>query len=153
MMRQHLPKVSESWKDWHLHGVLAGTLLTGIGLWLWTAPGFARYLASDYWQLVGFLLVYPAFEEWLFRGELQGRLLRRGVFRRRHLGITRANALTTAVFGLLHLIHQSHPLALSVAIPSLILGHFRERYGNLYLPVGLHALFNATYLVAGLVQA
>lgn len=150
---QPLPRPSRPWRDAHLYLVLAGTALTGLALWLWLPSGFARHIAADPWHLLGFLLLYPVVEEWLFRGILQGELLRRDSFRRRHLGITRANGLTTVAFTLLHLIHQPFPWALSVAVPSLVLGHFRERYGNLRLPIALHVLFNAAYLLAGLARA
>ena len=145
-----LPVPPLPWRDHHLQLTLAGTVVTGLGLWLFLPPGFAHHLTASPWSLMGFLLVYPVIEEWLFRGLLQKELLRLREFQRRHLGITGANGTTTIAFTLLHLVHQPFPWALTVALPSLVLGHFRERYGNLRLPIALHILFNAIYLAAGL---
>jgi membrane protease YdiL (CAAX protease family) len=145
-----LPAPPLPWRDHHLQLTLAGTALTGLGLWLFLPPGSAHHLTASPWSLMGFLLVYPVIEEWLFRGLLQKELLRLREFQRRHLGITGANGATTLAFTLLHLVHQPFPWALTVALPSLALGHFRERYGNLRLPIALHILFNAIYLAAGL---
>ncbi len=148
MSHQHAPV--SLWRDPHLHLVLAGTVTVGMGLWVFMAPGYAWSIVSDPWQLLAMLLLYPVVEEWLFRGVLQGELLRRRGFRRAHLGLTQANLLTSLLFVVMHLVHQPPLWALAVVVPSLVLGHFRERYGNLRLPIALHILFNAVYLLAGL---
>jgi uncharacterized protein len=133
-------------RDPHLHVVLAGTLATGLGLWFLLPPGYSQPVASEPWRLLGFLLLYPVIEEWLFRGLLQGELLRRPWGPSRYLGISIANLLTTVAFVLLHFVHQPPGWALAVAVPSLVLGHFRERYSSLWPPVMLHVLFNAVHL-------
>ena len=138
------------WRDPHLYLVLAGTAMVGLGLWALLAPGYARAIVSDPWQLLAMLLLYPVVEEWIFRGVLQGELLRHSRWRRAHLGLTRANLVTSLLFAAMHLIHQPPLWALAVVVPSLVLGHFRERYGKLWLPIALHILFNAVYLLAGL---
>ena len=148
MSRQNAPACL--WRDPHLHLVLVGTALVGVGLWMLPAPGYAWPIVTDPWRLLAILLLYPVVEEWVFRGLLQGELLRRRVLRRRHLGITPANLLTSLSFAALHLVHQPPLWALAVVVPSLVFGHFRERYGTLRLPIALHVLFNGVYLLAGL---
>ncbi|WP_018881442.1 JDVT-CTERM system glutamic-type intramembrane protease [Thioalkalivibrio sp. ALE30] len=148
MSRQAAP--DSRWRDPHLHLLLAATAVVGLGLWVLLPPGYARPIVADHWHLLAVLLLYPVVEEWLFRGLLQGELLRRPRFRERHLGVTRANLLTSAVFASLHLVHQPPLWALSILVPSLALGHFRERYGNLRWPIALHILFNGVYILAGL---
>lgn len=148
--KNRTPVITRLPRDPHLHLVLAGTLATGFGLWLLLPAGYSQPIASDPWRLLGFLLLYPVIEEWLFRGILQGELLRRPWGRTRHLGVSVANVLTTVAFVLLHLVHQPPGWALAVAAPSLVLGHFRERYSSLWPPIMLHVLFNAVHLAAGL---
>lgn len=136
--------------DTRLHGVLLGTLCTAMALWWWLPAGFAADIVRDPWRLLAFLLVYPVLEEWLFRGLLQGELMRFPWGGRSRLGVTAANGFTTAAFVLLHLVHHPVLWALSVAVPSLVLGYFRERYGRLWLPMTLHIIFNLAWLLAGL---
>lgn len=128
--------------------VLAGTLLTGAGLWLWMPAGYAADVTSSLWLMLNIIFLYPLVEELLFRGVIQTELLRRPVLARRHFGISRANLITSILFICLHLVHQAPLWAISVLLPSLVMGHFRERYGNLLAPILLHILFNATWLTA-----
>jgi len=151
MSHQHAPTCL--WRDPQLNLVLAGTAMVGLGLWLLLAPGYARPLVADPWRLLAILLLYPVVEEWVFRGVLQGELLRRPGLRQRHLGVTRANLLTSLLFAATHLVHQPPLWALAVLVPSLVLGHFRERYAGLRLPIALHILFNAVYVLAGVSPA
>ena len=98
--------------------------------------------------MLNIIFRYPLVEELLFRGVIQTELLRRPVLARRHFGISRANLITSILFICLHLVHQAPLWAISVLLPSLVMGHFRERYGNLLAPILLHILFNATWLTA-----
>ncbi|WP_372972140.1 JDVT-CTERM system glutamic-type intramembrane protease MrtJ [Marinobacter sp.] len=117
----------------------------------WLLPGgFAAGYVGDWMALAGLLLVYPVVEEVLFRGVIQGELLRRPFFACSLAGISAANVTTSGLFVLLHLFHQPLGWALAVAIPSLVLGYFRERYQGVWMPIFLHVLFNGTYLVAGI---
>ena len=142
----HLPA-----PDWQFYLLIAGTIPTGIGLW-WCLPArYAQSIASDPWLLVSFLLLYPLVEEWVFRGIMQGELLKREWGKQRAIGISNANLVTSILFTLLHFINHPPLLALAVFIPSLVLGHFRERHDSLLPPMLLHPLFNLAYLVAGIV--
>ena len=136
--------------DWQFQLVIAGSILTGILFRFWLPVGYANSIAADLWLLVSFLLLYPLVEEWIFRGILQGELLKRQWGKRRGIGISNANLVTSIVFVLLHLVNHHPAWALAVLIPSLVLGHFRERHESLLPPMILHPLFNLTYLVAGL---
>ena len=148
MSRQHAPAFA--WRDPQLYLVIAGTVVVGLGLWLLLAPGYARPIVADPWRLLAILLLYPVVEEWVFRGVLQGELLSYSRWRRTHLGLTRANLLTSLLFAAMHLVHQPPLWALAVVAPSLVLGHFRERYDGLRMPIALHILFNTVYVLAGL---
>lgn len=98
-----------------------------------------------------FVFVQPAIEEFAFRGVLQGALADALARRRpapRWGPLSAANALTSVAFVLLHLVHQPAAWALAVFVPSLVLGHLRERLGSLWPAVGMHALYNAGFGLA-----
>jgi membrane protease YdiL (CAAX protease family) len=136
--------------DWQFYLVIAGSVATGVFFWLWLPAGYADSIASDPWRLVSFLLIYPLLEEWVFRGVLQGELLKREWGKRRGIGISNANLVTSVVFVLLHFINHPPLWAVAVFVPSLVFGHFRERHESLVTPMLLHSFFNLTYLLAGI---
>lgn len=143
------------------------------GWWAWPADAHARWallLALPVWAALGLgvgshmqvpagwngwmslMLLQPLAEELVFRGVLQGQLLRLGAARR--VGpFSLANLATTAVFIVLHLPAQPAAWALAVAVPSLVFGHLRERLGSVWPAVAVHALYNAGFgLTAWLVR-
>lgn len=144
-------------RDRHLQSVLVATLAVGFLLHLCLPAGYSRSLVSDPVIWIRFLLVHPMIEEWIFRGIVQGEFLRRSCARwKTHriglpgVGLSHANLMTSILFSLAHLLATPGWWAVAVLLPSIVLGHFRERFGRISIPIGLHILFNATYLVAGL---
>ena len=124
---------------------LAAPLLWMIGvLWLQPATDWAWPLNHPR-DLLYLALLYPVVEELLFRGLLQGALLKREPMRRKHLGLTRANLLVSVLFSALHFFAHPPLAALSVLVPSLIFGHFRDRHGSLHAPIALHVFYNLGY--------
>jgi hypothetical protein len=128
---------------------LIGSLLVGLGLWVVLPQGFSEGIVANPLALANVLLLYPLVEELLFRGAIQGALLNRTVWTIRYFGISRANLVTSILFVGLHLVNYSPAWALAVFLPSLTLGHIRERYSTLVGPILLHILFNGIYLLAG----
>jgi membrane protease YdiL (CAAX protease family) len=133
-------------RDPQLWWAVAAAPLAWLAGHLWLAP------ATDWaWPLhqprdLLFLgLVYPVVEEVVFRGILQGRLRERAMMRRRFLGLSGANLLTSAVFTALHFLAHPPLAALAVLAPSLVFGHFRDRHGDLRAPIGLHMYYNIGY--------
>jgi hypothetical protein len=59
-----------------------------------------------------------------------------------------ANLVTTAAFVALHFTAQPPAWALAVAVPSLLFGHLRERFGSVLPPVALHSIYNAGFALA-----
>lgn len=135
--------------DAHLTTILVGSVLAGIVLWYVLPQGFAQGIAASPLAVVNILLLYPIIEELLFRGVIQGALLNHTILMTRHLGISRANLMTSMLFVGLHLVNHSPVWALAVLLPSLTLGHIKERYSTMLWPILLHILFNGIYLVAG----
>ncbi|MCM5570146.1 JDVT-CTERM system glutamic-type intramembrane protease [Burkholderiaceae bacterium FT117] len=118
-------------------------LLLGLGLAgpLHRPAGLLEWLAFVAWQ--------PLLEELVFRGLLQGQLLRLSAARR--VGpVSVANLLTTAAFAAMHLLAQPPAWALAVVAPSLVFGHLRERFGSVWPAVAMHAVYNAGFGVAAL---
>jgi len=94
--------------------------------------------------LISFLVVQPIVEELVFRGVLQGHLLSRG-WTRRSGPVSSANLAATAAFSALHLLAQPPEWAIAVAVPSLVFGHLRERFGSVLPAIVLHAIYNGGF--------
>lgn len=145
-----------------------------LGWWTWLRDAHALWallLALPAWAVLGLVagphmhvpvggmawmslvLVQPFAEELVFRGVLQGQLLRLSGGRRVGV-ITFANLLTTAGFVTLHLFAQPPAWALAVTVPSLVFGHLRERLDSVWPAVVVHAVYNAGFaLTAWLARA
>lgn len=133
---------------------LALAVLAAVPVWLvlaW-ALGQSMFQPVGIQGWLGFVLLWPLMEELVFRGLLQGQLLRTSHHQSqpRRIGpLTWANALTTLAFVALHLPAQPLAWALAVALPSLVLGHLRERFASVWPAVGLHMVYNAGFGAAG----
>ncbi len=92
------------------------------------------------------ILVYPVFEEVVFRGALQGWFRRRTWGLRGWFGLTAANLSTSVVFTAFHIVRRPDLWSAGVMLPSLVFGFFRDRYGNLYVPIALHIFYNSGVL-------
>jgi membrane protease YdiL (CAAX protease family) len=112
-------------------------------------PAWHAGMAVDLRLLMALVLWQPLLEELLFRGVIQGQLARQVRFRLSVGGLSWANLATTVLFVLAHLFQHPPAWAVAVAIPSLVFGHFRDRYGQVYPAVILHAAYNACYLWMG----
>ena len=107
-----------------------------------TSPAIATVASLLLWQ--------PVIEEVLFRGFLQGELLRTEFGRRQVIWLSYANVLASLAFVALHFLRHPPAWAIAVFIPSLVLGFFRERHASLYPPILLHVYYNTGYfLTAG----
>lgn len=108
----------------------------------WQRMLSVAFLMAVVWQ--------PIVEELLFRGCLQGVLVRRVWARRTVMGISAANLMTSMLFSSAHLL--THPLlwALLTLFPSLLFGALRDRSGSVVPPIALHIFYNTGYfLIAG----
>lgn len=134
-------------------------LLVALPVWATLGLGFGgrMQVPAGWVAWASFVLLQPLLEELVFRGILQGQVLRLttpGNGQPRRLGpLTLANVLVTAGFVALHLRAQPWGWALAVAGPSLIFGHLRERMGSVWPAVLLHIVYNAGFgLTAWLVR-
>lgn len=91
------------------------------------------------------VLAYPVLEEVVFRGAVQGALLARAHARRAVYGLTLANLYTSLIFTALHFFSHPPVWAISVMVPSLVFGYFRDRHGRIATPIALHVFYNAGF--------
>ena len=100
------------------------------------------------WHFASLALVQPIIEELVFRGLVQGMLLEPTWGRRRVLGLSNANLLTSVAFALAHLVHHAPIWSLAVLAPSLVFGFFRDRHGCAWPAILLHVLYNTCFFLA-----
>ena len=132
-------------RDWQFLAALLAGLLFWIFLYV-TVAGAGRVA----WKLdvvLSLCLMQPLIEELIFRGVVQGELLRHIWGSKKWLGISAANAATSSAFTALHFLSHPPLWALSVIVPSLLFGHFRERHNSLYPPLALHIYYNTGYFL------
>jgi len=131
--------------QFHLALLGGGIVLLAMYIWISPQPGVSHDGLTNI--VVSLILWQPFIEELLFRGILQGQLIRAPWGRRSMLAVTQANLLTSVVFILFHFVHHSPLWALSIFVPSLVFGYFRERHDSLYPPLALHSLYNLGYVL------
>ncbi len=124
--------------DYKLIAAITAPLL----VWPFVPHWDAGYLRQGDIRVLALFLLLPVAEEVVFRGFLQGWLLRRAVFKRARYEISGANLATSFAFALAHLWQHPAWLFLGYFAVSLVLGYFRERYGSLLVPVLLHSYYN-----------
>lgn len=139
-----------SLRAWPPDAHLALALLAAVPVWLalavWAGPQMR--VPPGLWAWATLVLVQPLLEELVFRGILQGQalaLLSKDGQPHRLGPVTLANALVTVAFVLLHLRAQPLAWALAVLVPSLVLGHLRERFASVWPSVLVHAVYNAGF--------
>jgi membrane protease YdiL (CAAX protease family) len=124
-------------------------MIMGAALGYLVAQGTGGGGMTSAWFWLSVVLYYPVLEELLFRGALQGSLLRWGCWSRRSVaGITGANLLTSVAFCTLHLVNQPPLWALAVFVPSLAFGYVRDRQQSLVGALVLHSLWNGSFFLA-----
>ncbi len=137
--------------DPHLIAALLAAVPVWVALGLWAGPWLRAPVGA--WGWFSLVLLMPLLEEWVFRGLLQTQLLHVTAANgqpRRWGPISWANGLTTLAFVALHLVAQPLAWALAVALPSLVLGHLRERLHSVWPAMGVHVVYNAGFALTAL---
>jgi hypothetical protein len=130
----------------------AAALAAGPAAWLaLTAalgvPPNPGWVLADPLRALALVVAWPLLEEAIFRGGLQPALARTCWGAREAWGVTTANVATSAAFAAAHLATQSPEWAAAAFVPSLVFGHFRERYGSIVPGAALHVFYNAGYFL------
>ena len=136
-------------KDWHYGVAMIAALPVWAVLYWMNAP-----LADPAWVLaaplvlIKLVLVIPVLEELVFRGLLQGWLIKQPWAGGQVLGISFANIMTSLLFASLHFIYHEPLMAIAIFFPSLVFGYFRDRYEGWLVPsIGLHCFYNLSVMI------
>jgi membrane protease YdiL (CAAX protease family) len=111
------------------------------------APPNPAWVFADPARAVSLVVAWPLLEEALFRGAIHPACLRTGWGAREAWGLTTANVATSALFAAAHLATYAPEWAAAAFVPSLVFGHFRERYGSIAPGAVLHVFYNAGYFL------
>ena len=97
-----------------------------------------------HWKLwLSLVIWHPVVEELLFRGILQGQLIKSEWGKRSWLKISAANMVTSILFVGFHMVNNPPLFAFTVIVPSLVFGYFRDSCNSVYPAILLHSAFNA----------
>lgn len=92
------------------------------------------------------IIIYPVLEEFIFRGFIQDAIWQK-IRKNLIASLSYANVLTSILFASAHLLYQPPLWALSVFIPSLIFGYFKDRTGSVVPSMLLHIFYNAGFFI------
>jgi len=131
--------------------LLAGLLvLSAIYLFI---PVSTSSIHLGQWSVVITLVIWqPFWEELFFRGIIQGQIYKRSWGQRAWLRISNANMVASLAFAAAHIAYNPNLWSVSVFIPSLVFGYFRERHNTIYSAIALHSIFNLGYIVVVIVK-
>jgi len=127
-----------------LAGILAVWVIHG-----WVQP-YPSHVEFNWLQLLSLIVWQPLLEEVLFRGIIQGQFAKHEWGKRSRLNISSANAATSVLFVAMHMVNTLPLYALTIFVPSLVLGYFRDYCDSIYPCIVIHSTFNAM-LFAGLI--
>lgn len=135
------------WRDGQFWAAIAAAPFFWLILLWWNSP-VALDMAWPFHAPLVFLLVvfvYPVVEELVFRGALQGILLRQP-WGSSSLGpVTMANLITSLAFAGFHFFYHAPLWAALVLLPALIFGYFRDKYQRVLPAIVLHVFYNTGY--------
>ncbi len=135
------------WRDRAFLAALAGGSVIALALGNVAAPDGGHFVNGSARFMAGWLAAQSLLEELFFRGVVYGWLGGRLWAMRKVLGVSPVNWIASALFVAAHLLSQPALWAVAVLAPSLVFGHFRERYGSLLPPMVLHLSYNAAFFL------
>ena len=127
--------------------ILIAAAVWGV-LWFTLLPGYTLEGRSIALIVFTGIIWSPILEEILFRGVVQGFLLKKTWGSTKFFFLSKANWLSSLLFVLAHLWYQPVIWAIMVFAPSLVFGFFRDRYNNTYPCILLHAIYNGGFIWA-----
>ncbi|MCW8830222.1 MAG: JDVT-CTERM system glutamic-type intramembrane protease [Gammaproteobacteria bacterium] len=130
---------------------IAAILSGVVALWFiydWV-PVFSSSIQFHWGLFISVLIWQPFIEELLFRGIIQGQLSKYKWGQKNLLRITSANVVVSVLFVGLHTLTNPPLWAISIVVPSIVFGYFRDTFKSVYPSIILHSAYNAIAL-AGL---
>ncbi len=121
-------------------------IVAAVVVWILTYFLVDNLIISRNPNLLYAIIIYPILEELAFRGFIQD-TIRQKIRQNLVARLSYANILTSILFVLAHLLYQAPLWALSVFIPSLVFGYFKDRTGGVMASIVLHIFYNAGFFV------
>jgi len=142
-------KQSSWYRDWYYGvAIIAAPLVWAVLYWINPPIVDPAWGVVDPLMFINLVLLQPTLEELVFRGLIQGWLIKQLWAGGQILGISFANMMTSLLFTALHFIYHEPLMAIAVFVPSLVFGYFRDRYDGWLVPcIGLHCFYNAGYFL------
>lgn len=125
--------------------MLAGIVVVWV-MHSWVKP-YPASVEYSWMQLLSLIIWQPFIEEVLFRGIIQGQLRKQDWGKRSWLSISSANAITSVLFVMIHMINSTPVFALTLLAPSLVFGYFRDYCNSIYPSIIIHSSYNAMVFV------
>lgn len=125
--------------------IMAGIIVVWV-MHGWVQP-YSSGVAFTGMQLLSLIIWQPVIEEVLFRGIIQGQIVKREWGKPSWQGITVANVITSVLFAAIHMINHSPLFALGILAPSLVFGYFRDYCNSVFPSIILHSAYNAMVFV------
>ena len=144
-----------AWPPFYKDRLFLAALFSGAIVWvvLWFSVVPTFIIVESSVATIIFLTVvwHPILEEILFRGVVQGTLFHKSWGSKYFAGLSAANWITSILFFSAHLLFQPWMWTISVLIPSLVYGFFRDRYANIYPCIILHAFYNGGFVAINII--
>ena len=133
-------------RDKYYWAALVAALFFWSGLYAWVgADANYQWPLNEPLMFLKFALLYPVFEEIVFRGLVQDSLAKQ--ITKRFGVLTIANAITSLLFAASHFFYHAPIWSAVIILPSLLFGFFKERHRSLLPPILLHVFYNTGYYV------
>ena len=137
-------------RDKHFKAAVIAAPLVWLALFFFLhPPAPSLWFAQSFKAFTVFLLpviVYPVLEEIAFRGLLQETFFAQSWGKKNWLNLSVANLLTSVLFVAAHFFYHAPLWALSVLVPSLVFGFFRDKYFSVIPCILLHIFYNLGYI-------
>lgn len=148
-----LNRPPDLWRDGRWWSLAAAGALVAVLLWSVSGTDPRASLPHGPWQWCGVLLWQPLWEEMLFRGLIQGQLLKSGWGRTHWRGLSAANLVSALAFAATHFLYHPPLWAASVLVPSLVFGWLRDRYRNTWPCIVMHVLYNSAFFLGAAIAS
>lgn len=139
-----------NWPQFYRDSRFIFAILAGIPV-LWLVYGWLPVFSTNFsfhWQLLISLIIWqPLIEELLFRGIIQGQFSLQGWGQQVVLKITVANMVTSVLFVALHMLNNPPIWSLTILLPSLLFGYFRDTFKSVYPSMVLHSAYNSMVII------
>lgn len=141
------------WRDGRWWSLAAAGVLVAALLFTISGADPRASLPHGAWQWFGVLLWQPLWEEILFRGLIQGQLLKSGWGRAQWRGLSAASLASSLAFVAVHFLHHPPLWAATVLVPSLVFGWLRDRYRNTWPCIVMHVLYNGAFFLGAMIAS